>query len=80
MQCPNCKSPAGHRSRSRSRWERWRKEITGKRPYRCDQCGQRWWAPDEDLPPSDYDVRDKAPVSDVDLDALDRAVQDNNTK
>ena len=80
MQCPNCKSAAGHRSRSRSRWERWRKEITGKRPYRCDQCGQRWWAPDEGLLSSDYDVRDQDPASDVDLDALDRAVQDNNTK
>lgn len=47
MQCPKCKSPSGHRSRSRSRWEQWRKEITGKRPYRCTGCGARWWARDE---------------------------------
>jgi hypothetical protein len=47
MQCPKCKSVSGHRSRSRSRWEQWRKEITGKRPYRCSECGARWWAPDE---------------------------------
>ncbi len=24
----------------------WRKEITGKRPYRCADCGWRGWAPD----------------------------------
>lgn len=47
MQCPQCKSESAHRSRSRSRWERWRKEITGKRPYRCPDCGWRGWAPDE---------------------------------
>ena len=47
MQCPKCKAETGHRSRSRSRWEQWRKEITGKRPYRCAECGARWWAPDE---------------------------------
>ena len=47
MQCPKCHSDSGHRSRSRSRWEQWRKEITGKRPYRCSECGSRWWAVDE---------------------------------
>jgi len=47
MQCPKCKSEAAHRSRSRSRWEQWRKEITGKRPYRCPECSERWWALDE---------------------------------
>jgi len=46
MQCPKCQSNA-HRSRSRSRWEQWRKGITGKRPYRCSACGVRFWAPDE---------------------------------
>ncbi len=46
MQCPTCRSDAAHRSRTRSLWERWRKELTGKRPYRCGGCGARWWAPD----------------------------------
>jgi hypothetical protein len=33
------------RSPTRSRWERWRKEITGKRPYRCRMCRWRGWKP-----------------------------------
>ena len=43
--CPNCKSDNIRRSRTRSRWERWRKEITGKRPYRCRECNWRGWLP-----------------------------------
>ena len=56
MQCPKCKSDSAHRSRSRSRWEQWRKGITGKRPYRCADCSLRFWAPDEGPTFSD-DVR-----------------------
>jgi hypothetical protein len=41
--CPVCKSADIQRSRSRSRWERWRKEITEKRPFRCQACGWRGW-------------------------------------
>lgn len=48
MQCPKCQSLSVHRSRSRNPWERWRKEITGKRPYRCADCGWRGWAPDQE--------------------------------
>src|ERR1041384_5068805 len=44
MYCPKCSADSVHRSRTRSRWERWRKEITGKRPYRCTVCGWRGWA------------------------------------
>ncbi len=43
QQCPVCKSDDIQRSRSRSRWERWRKEITEKRPFRCQGCGWRGW-------------------------------------
>ncbi len=46
QQCPKCKSEDVHRSRAKSRWEQWRKEITGKRPYRCQACGWRGWGPD----------------------------------
>ena|SRR5712692_1688371 len=42
-QCPRCKSADIHSSRTRSKWEQWRKEITGKRPYRCRACGWRGW-------------------------------------
>ena len=41
--CPSCQSDNIRRSRTRSRWERWRKEITGKRPYRCRACNWRGW-------------------------------------
>jgi hypothetical protein len=41
--CPNCQSTRLRRSATRSRWERWRKEITGKRPYRCCECNWRGW-------------------------------------
>lgn len=43
--CPKCKSDHIRRSRTRGRWERWRKEITGKRPYRCRACSWRGWLP-----------------------------------
>lgn len=41
--CPKCQSTGLRRSRTRGRWERWRKEITSKRPYRCGACGWRGW-------------------------------------
>jgi hypothetical protein len=45
-ECPQCKSNRVHRSRSRTRWERWRKQITGKATYRCVDCDWRGWALD----------------------------------
>lgn len=41
--CPKCHSKSLRRSRTRNRWERWRKEITSKRPYRCRECQWRGW-------------------------------------
>ena len=41
--CPKCRSENLVRSRCKTRWERWRKQITGKRPYRCRTCGWRGW-------------------------------------
>ena len=41
--CLKCKSPDLHHSRTKSKWERWRKEITGRRPFRCPTCGWRGW-------------------------------------
>jgi hypothetical protein len=41
--CPKCNSQDVRRSQTRSRWERWRKEITGKSPYRCRRCSWRGW-------------------------------------
>jgi len=63
QQCPKCQSDLIHRSRSRSRWEQWRKQITGKRPYRCSKCGWRGWA-----------IESSPTVSPRDRDAAPRAV------
>lgn len=41
--CPKCQSKQIRRSRTKNRWERWRKEITGKRLYRCRACNWRGW-------------------------------------
>jgi hypothetical protein len=49
--CPKCKSDTVHLSRTKSKWEVWRKELTAKRPYRCSACGWReWraWTPDSE--------------------------------
>ena len=43
--CPKCNSSSIRKSPTRSRWERWRKEITSKRPYRCKACQWRGWMP-----------------------------------
>ena len=42
-QCPKCQSAEIHRSRSKTKWEMWRRELTGRRPYRCHICGWRGW-------------------------------------
>jgi len=47
-QCPECRSENIHRSRAKSKWEGWRKNVTGKRPYRCGACGWRGWGVDAD--------------------------------
>ena len=45
-QCPECRSENIHRSRAKSKWEGWRKNVTGKRLYRCRACGWRGWGVD----------------------------------
>jgi predicted RNA-binding Zn-ribbon protein involved in translation (DUF1610 family) len=44
--CPSCKSAEIHRSRTRTKFDKWRKAITGRRPYRCHACGWRGWGID----------------------------------
>ena len=52
--CPKCNSKDLRRSQTRSRWEQWRKAVTGKRPYRCRTCQWRGWkkvaVDDQDAP------------------------------
>jgi len=47
LQCPECQSNHLRRSRSRSRWERWRRHVTGKAMFRCPDCGWRGAALDQ---------------------------------
>jgi len=58
--CRKCKSGQVHRSRSRGWWEKWRKEITGKRPYRCSQCKWRGWM---DVDPQEFDRATPRPMA-----------------
>lgn len=44
--CPSCQSETVYRSRTRPGWERWRREVTLKVPFRCHDCGRRFWRPD----------------------------------
>ena len=85
--CPKCNSKDVRRSRTQSRWERWRKEITGKRLYRCRSCNWRGWmvvdlaeshratsrstAPDTPNLPGTVPARPE-PVRQIDLTELDR--------
>jgi hypothetical protein len=41
--CPKCSSKDLRPSHTRNRWERLRRDITGKRPYRCRACQWRGW-------------------------------------
>jgi hypothetical protein len=45
LNCPKCGSPRIHRSRSRTFWERFRKNFTRDRLHRCHGCGWRGWGP-----------------------------------
>ena len=44
--CPRCDSGRIRHSRAKSLWERLRKEVTRKRPYRCPDCDWRGWRVD----------------------------------
>ena len=62
--CPKCNSSGIRKSPTRSRWERWRKEITSKRPYRCRACQWRGWMPiglGDDADQSESWAQSKAP-------------------
>lgn len=44
--CPSCGSTRVFRSKTRTALERFRRQFTMKRPYRCHACNWRGWAPD----------------------------------
>jgi len=71
--CPACGSHRVFRSRTRTRFERLRRELTSKRPYRCHACGWRGWAPEGLLVAADGEVADVPPAP-PDLHAIDSAL------
>ena len=71
--CPACGSHRVFRSRTRTAFERYRRQLTSKRPYRCHACNWRGWGPDNLLVAAAGDVTD-APASPPDLHAIDSAL------
>jgi hypothetical protein len=62
--CPKCGSTDLIRSRTKNRWEIWRKEVTSKRPFRCRRCSWRGWAlAHGTLAPDPTSARARAPES-----------------
>jgi hypothetical protein len=74
--CPKCQSMRVHVSRTRSRFERIRRSITGKSPFRCSECGWRGWAFDFSSAQSRTEGVDVA-TAEPNLAALDAAIERN---
>jgi hypothetical protein len=59
--CPKCNSEDVRLSRTRNRWERWRRDISGRRPYRCRACNWRGWLVIDDTEMDRANRRSMAP-------------------
>ena len=77
--CPACGSHRVFRSKTRTAFERYRRQFTMKRPYRCHTCNWRGWAPDAAPAVAPGDVLD-APAPPSDLGAIDAALEDDAKK
>ena len=73
--CPSCGSHRVFRSKTRTAFERFRRQFTMKRPYRCHACDWRGWAPDGMQAVAAGDVID-APAPPPDLGAIDAALKE----
>jgi predicted RNA-binding Zn-ribbon protein involved in translation (DUF1610 family) len=71
--CPACGSHRVFRSKTRTAFERYRRQFTTKRPYRCHACNWRGWAPDGMQTVAPADVLE-TPSSPPDLGAIDSAL------
>ncbi len=74
--CPSCGSHRVFRSKSRNALERFRRQFTMKRPYRCHACNWRGWAPDGMQAVAPGEVID-APAPPPDLSAIDCALDES---
>ena len=70
-ECPKCQSRKVHRSRPRSVFEWFRRNFTGKAPFRCDGCGWRGWGFDFGSP-SDGSAGRAPEGPEPDLEVIDR--------
>jgi FlaA1/EpsC-like NDP-sugar epimerase len=67
--CVRCKTGTLRRSRARSQWERIRKEFTGARLFRCEQCNWRGWVvPTVDAAPMPIDRSAPPDLRSIDAD------------
>ena len=77
--CPSCGSNRVFRSKTRTAFERFRRQFTMKRPYRCHACNWRGWAPDGMQAVAPADMLDAA-TTPPDLSAIDAALTDRGDK
>jgi len=77
--CPVCGSSRVFRSKCRGTLERFRRQFTSKRPYRCHACDYRWWTTDASGAMSPKDVVVAAAVP-PDLSAIDAALEESAKK
>ena len=77
--CPSCGSNRVFRSKTRTAFERFRRQFTMKRPYRCHACNWRGWAPDGMQAVAPQDVLDSAGPP-PDLSAIDAAIAESSEK
>ena len=77
--CPSCGSNRVFRSKTRTAFERFRRQFTMKRPYRCHACNWRGWAPDGMPAVAPQEVLDSA-TPPPDLSAIDAAMTERGEK
>jgi len=73
--CPACGSHRLFRSKTRTAFERYRRQFTTKRPYRCHACNWRGWARDGTQVVAPGAVLDTA-ATPPDLTAIDSSLDD----
>lgn len=71
--CPCCRSFDMHRSHAKNMVEEFRKRLTAKRLYRCEQCGWRGWA--HVLEPAPYEPLPLIAHGAPPLDSFDAVLQ-----
>jgi len=77
--CPACGSNRVFRSKSRNAFERFRRQFTVKRPFRCHACAWRGWAADDAQVVPSEEVIDAA-TPPLDLSAIDALLEESQKK